>query len=206
MAPTRRICGKFSNLNNRRVQGLRLIVAVTGASGVVYGQRLLAVLKKKKVETHLIISKAAEKLIEHELKTTTKHFETLASHIHGADDFNAPITSGSFKTDGMVIIPCTMKTLAGIAHGYADNLILRAADVTLKERRKLVLVPRETPMNAVHLHNMLELARLGVIIVPAMPAFYHEPRNIEDLVDFVVGRVLDILAIEHDLFKRWSGI
>ena len=188
------------------MQGLRLIVAVTGASGVVYGQRLLAVLQEKKVETHLIISKAAEKLIEHELKRTKKRLEMLASHVYDADDLTAPITSGSFKTDGMVIIPCTMKTLAGIAHGYSENLILRAADVTLKERRKLVLVPRETPLNVVHLRNMMELARLGVIIVPAMPAFYHKPEKIEDLVDFVVGKVLDTLDIEHKLFRRWSEV
>jgi len=171
---------------------------------VVYGQRLLEVLRVKKVETHLIISKAAKKLIEHELKTTKKRLEALASHTHDVEDLTAPITSGSFKTDGMVIIPCTMKTLAGIAHGYSDNLILRAADVSLKERRKLVLVPRETPLSVVHLRNMLELASLGVTIVPAMPAFYHKPKNIEDLVDFVVGKVLDVLGVEHRLFRRWS--
>jgi len=185
---------------------LRLIVAITGASGVVYGQRLLTVLRQRKVETHLIISRAAEKLIQHELKTTKKHLEALASRVYDADDLMAPITSGSFKTDGMVIVPCTMKTLAGIAHGYSDNLILRAADVTLKERRKLVLVPRETPLSVVHLRNMLELAKLGAIIIPAMPAFYHNPKKIEDLVDFVVGKVLDIFEIEHKLFRRWSEV
>jgi len=185
---------------------LRLIVALTGASGVVYGQRLLAVLREKKVETHLIISKAAEKLIEHELKTTKKRLKALSSRVYNVDDLTAPITSGSFKTDGMVIIPCTMKTLAGIAHGYSDNLVLRAADVTMKERRRLVLVPRETPLSVVHLRNMLELARMGVIMVPAMPAFYHKPEKIEDLVDFVVGRVLDVLGIEHKLFRRWSEV
>jgi len=185
---------------------LRLIIAVTGASGAVYGQRLLEVLRERKVETHLIISKAAEKLIEHELKTTKKRLESSATHVYDADDLTAPVMSGSFKTDGMVIIPCTMKTLAGIAHGFADNLILRAADVTLKEKRRLVVVPRETPLNVVHLRNMLELAKLGVVIVPAMPAFYHEPKKIGDLVDFVVGKVLDVLGIEHKLFKRWSQV
>jgi len=187
------------------VKSLRLIIAITGASGVVYGQRLLGVLREKRVETHLIISEAAEKLIEHELKTTRKRLEALASHVYGADDLTAPMMSGSFRTDGMVIVPCTMKTLAGIAHGYSDNLILRAADVTLKERRRLVLVPRETPLSVVHLRNMMELARLGAIVVPAMPAFYHKPEKIEDLVDFVVGKVLDALDIEHKLFRRWSG-
>jgi 4-hydroxy-3-polyprenylbenzoate decarboxylase len=184
---------------------LRLIVAVTGASGVVYGQRLLRVLRKKRVETHLIVSKAAEKVIEHELKITKEELEKLASHVYNVNDLTAPIVSGSFKTDGLIIIPCSMKTLAGIAHGYSDNVILRAADVTLKEKRKLVLVPRETPLSMVHLRNMLDLASQGVLILPAMPAYYHKPGKIEDLVNFVVGKALDLLGIEHDLFQRWSG-
>ena len=184
---------------------MRLVVAITGASGVIYGRRLLEILREKKVETHLIISKAAERVIQYELETTKKELEKLAGHVYDPDDFNAPIVSGSFKTDGMIVIPCSMKTLAGIAHGYSDNLILRAADVTLKEKRKLVLVPRETPLSAVHLKNMLDLASQGVLIVPAMPAYYHKPKRLEDLVDFVVGKVLDLLGIEHELFKRWSG-
>jgi len=181
-------------------------VAVTGASGVVYGRRLLEVLREKKVETHLIISKAAEKVIENELGMSKKDFAGLTTHVYDMDDLTAPLMSGSFKTDGMVIIPCSMKTLAGIAHGFADNLILRAADVALKEKRRLVVVPRETPLNVVHLRNMLEVAKLGVFVVPAMPAFYCKPEKISDLVDFVVGRVLDCLGVEHSLFKRWSGI
>jgi len=185
---------------------LRLIVAITGASGVIYGKRLLEVLKEKRVETHLIVSKAAEKVIEHELEMTKKDLERLASHVYSVDDLNAPFMSGSFQTDGMIIIPCTMKTLAGIASGYSDNLILRAADVTLKERRKLIVVPRETPLSVVHLRNMLEVAKLGVFVVPAMPAYYHKPKRIDDLVDFVVGKVLDCLGLEHKLFKRWAGV
>jgi len=185
---------------------LRLVVAVTGASGVVYGKRLLEVLHEKKVETHLIVSRAAEKVIEHELETSRKDLERLATHVYDVDDLTAPLMSGSFKTDGMIIIPCSMKTMADIAHGFADNLISRAADVALKEKRRLVVVPRETPLNAVHLRNMLEVARLGVFVVPAMPAFYHKPKKVNDLVDFVVGRVLDCLGVEHRLFKRWSGI
>jgi len=185
---------------------LRLVVAVTGASGVVYGKRFLEALREKKVEIHLIVSKAAEKVIEHELETGVRDLERLATHVYDVDDLASPLTSGSFKTDGMIIIPCSMKTLAGIAHGFADNLILRAADVALKEKRRLVVVPRETPISVVHLRNMLEAARLGVFVVPAMPAFYHEPKKIDDLVDFVVGKVLDCLGIEHRLFKRWSGI
>jgi len=182
---------------------VRLIVAVTGASGAVYGERLLKMLREKNVETHLIISKAAEKVIEHELEMAKEDVRKLADHAYDVDDWSAPVASGSFKTDGMVIIPCSMKTLAGIAHGYSDNLVLRAADVTLKEKRRLILVPRETPLNVVHLRNMLALAEQGVVIVPAMPAYYHKPKDINDLVDFVVGKVLDLLGIEHKLYKRW---
>ncbi len=184
---------------------MRLIVAITGASGVVYGKRLLEVLRGKKVETYLIISKAAENVIEHELEMTKNELEKLASHVYDVNDLTAPIVSGSFKTDGMIVIPCSMKTLAGIAHGYSENLILRAADVMLKEKRKLVLVPRETPLSVVHLRNMLDLASQGVLVVPAMPAYYHKPEKIEDIIDFVVGKTLDQLGIEHELFKRWTN-
>ncbi len=182
---------------------MRLIVAVTGASGVIYGRRLLEVLKGK-CEVHLIISRASEELIEYELGATKKELENLANCTYDEGDFCASLASGSFKTDGMVVIPCSMKTLAGIAHGYSENLILRAADVTLKEKRKLIIVPRETPLSAIHLRNMLELSMQGVIIVPATPAFYHKPQKIEDLVDFVVGKVLDSLGIEHELYARWQ--
>jgi 4-hydroxy-3-polyprenylbenzoate decarboxylase len=184
---------------------LRLVVAVTGASGVIYGKRLLEVLREKKVETHLIVSKAAEKVVEHELKLAKKDLEKLATFTYNTDDLNAPFMSGSFKTDGMIIVPCTMKTLAGIACGYADNLILRAADVTIKEHRKLVIVPRETPLSVIHLRNMLTVAELDVSVVPAMPAYYHNPKKIDDLIDFMVGKILDCLGIEHKLFKRWKG-
>jgi len=184
---------------------LRLIVAMTGASGVMYGKRLLEVLQEKKVETHLIVSNAAERVIEHELEMSKKDLERLVRHAYSVEDLSAPFMSGSFHTDGMVIIPCTMKTLAGIALGYSDNLILRAADVTLKERRRLIVVPRETPLSVVHLRNMLSVAKLGVAVIPAMPAYYHKPKKIDDLVDFVVGKVLDCLGVEHRLFKRWSG-
>lgn len=184
---------------------MRLIVAITGASGVVYAKRLLEVLRERKIETHLIVSKAAEKVIEHELEIARKDLEKMADTVRNVDDLSAPLMSGSFQTDAMIIIPCTMKTMAGIANGYADNLILRAADVTLKERRTLIVVPRETPLSVIHLRNMLEIAKLGVFVVPAMPAYYHEPKKIDDLVDFVVGRVLDCLGLKHHLFKRWSG-
>jgi len=184
---------------------LRLIVAITGASGVIYGKRLLEVLNEKKIEAHLIVSKAAEKVIQHELGQTKKDLEKLAAHTYDEHDLNAPFMSGSYRTDGMIIVPCTMKTLAGIASGYADNLILRAADVTIKEHRRLVIVPRETPLSVIHLRNMLTVAELGVFVVPAMPAYYHNPKKLEDSVDFMVGKILDCFGIEHKLFKRWKS-
>ena len=185
---------------------MKLIIAITGASGVIYGKRLLEVLRNKKVDTYLVISQAAEKIIAHELGTTKESLEKLANHFYEVKDWSSPLVSGSIKTDGMVIAPCSMKTLAGIANGFAENVILRAADVMLKEKRKLILVPRETPLNTIHLRNMLDLAKQGAIIVPAMPAYYHKPKNIEALVDFVVGRILDVLGIEHNLYQRWQDI
>lgn len=183
---------------------MRLIVAITGASGVIYGKRLLQILSEKGVETHLIISKAAEKVIEHELEVTKKDIKKLASYAYEINDWSAPIISGSFKTSGMIVIPCSMKTLAGIVHGYSDNLILRSADVILKEKRRLIVVPRETPLSTIHLSNMIELARQGAIVVPAMPAYYHKPKKVDDLVAFVVGKVLDLLEIEHSLYRKWK--
>lgn len=183
----------------------RIAIGVTGASGVIYAKRLLEVLNTKDVEVHLVISKTAEKIIEYELNVGRDYLEKLARYSYSEDDIDAPLASGSFKMDGMVIVPCSVKTVAGIVSGYTDNLILRAADVALKEKRKLILVPRETPLNVIHLRNMLELAKLGVIILPAMPAFYHKPEKIEELVDFIVGKILDILGIEHELFRRWGG-
>lgn len=190
----------------RGEQSMRIVVAITGASGVIYGKRLLEVLKHKKIETHLIISKAAEKVIQHELEINPKDIKKLATRAYEPDDLTAPLMSGSFQTDGMIVIPCSMKTLAGITHGFADNLILRAADVALKERRRLVIVPRETPLNTVHIRNMLTAAKLGVSVVPAMPAFYNKPQKIDDMVDFIIGRVLDCFNIDHNLFKRYSGM
>ena len=184
---------------------MRLVVAITGASGAVYGKRLLEVLQNRKIEAHLIVSRAAEKVIEHELEISKEDVERLAVHSYDINDLNAPMVSGSYKTDAMIIIPCSMKTLAGIAHGYSDNLILRTADVMMKEKRTLILVPRETPMNIIHLRNMLNLAKQGVTIVPAMPAYYHKPTNISHLIDYVVGKVLDCLEIDHELFQRWLG-
>jgi 4-hydroxy-3-polyprenylbenzoate decarboxylase len=184
---------------------MRIIVAITGASGVVYGKRLLEVLSDKNIETHLIISKGAEEIITSELSSKKHDLEKLATHVYQMNDLSSPLSSGSFIVDAMVIVPCSAKTLAGIANGYSDNLILRAAEVTIKQGRKLILVPRETPVSAIQIENMLKLARIGVVILPAMPAFYHNPKNINDLIDFVVGKILDSLDIEHNLFKRWTG-
>lgn len=185
---------------------MRLVVGISGTSGVVYGIRFLQELRAKGIETYLVVSRAAEKLMAYETGMGLEDVEGLATQRYGVDDMFAPIASGSNPTDGMAVIPCSMKTLAGIACGYAENLMLRAAMVTLKEGRRLVLVPRETPLSPVDLGNMLRLSRIGVTILPAMPAFYHSPRSIDDLVAYVVGKTLDAFRIEHDLFKRWGGL
>lgn len=183
---------------------MRLVVGISGASGVIYGIRFLQELKAREIETHLIVSHTAEKLIGHETEMKLESIERLATHHYDVDDIFAPVASGSYPTDGMAVIPCSMKTLAGISCGYAENLLLRAAMVTLKEGRRLVLVPRETPLSPVDLENMLKLSRIGVTILPAMPAFYHNPRSIDDIVAYVVGKTLDAFGIGHDLFKRWG--
>jgi 4-hydroxy-3-polyprenylbenzoate decarboxylase len=184
---------------------MHLIVAITGCSGVIYGVRLLEACRKLGIETDLIVSQAAEKLLELELGKTIKDIRKLATRNYSQDDLAAPLASGSVKTDGMVIAPCSMKTLGAIASGIADNLITRAADVTLKEGRPLVLVPRETPLNLIHLENMVRLKLAGATILPAMPGFYHEPKEISELVDFIVGKILDVLGVEHKLYRRWQG-
>jgi len=186
----------------------RLIVGISGASGVIHGIRLLeAVQAVENVETHLIISTAGAQTIGLETDYTIDMVSALADVIYRFNDIAAPISSGSFKTDGMVIIPCSMKTLAGVANSFSDNLLLRAADVVLKDRRRLVIVPRETPLHLGHLRLMTEITELGGILVPPMPAFYHHPQTIDDLINQTVNRVLDLLDIElpDDLFKRWSG-
>jgi len=186
----------------------RLIVGISGASGVIHGIRLLEAVKAiENVETHLIISTAGAQTIGLETDYTIDMVSDLADVTYRFNDIAAAISSGSFKTDGMVIIPCSMKTLAGVANSFSDNLLLRAADVVLKDRRRLVIVPRETPLHLGHLRLMIEVTELGGILVPPMPAFYHHPETIDDLINQTVNRVLDILEIElpDDLFKRWSG-
>ena len=183
----------------------RLIVGMSGASAAIYGIRLLEVLKETDVETHLVISSAAKKIILLETDFKVEEVEALADHVYDIDDIGAAIASGSFKTDGMVIIPCSIKSLSAIANSYGANLLLRAADVTLKERRRLVAVVRETPLHRGHLQLMLRLTEMGAIIFPPLPAFYHRPKTVEDIVDHTVGRVLDLFGVDHALFERWSG-
>ena len=184
---------------------MRLIVGISGASGAVYGIRALQVLDRLGVETHLVMTNAALETIRLETDFKKADVERLATETHRIDDVTSKISSGSYHSDGMVVIPCSMKTLAGIATGYSDNLLLRAADVTLKERRRLVLVVRETPLSLIHLENMVTLTRAGGVILPAMPAFYHRPKTVDALIDQVVGKALDLLEVDHELFRRWDG-
>jgi len=184
---------------------MRLIVGISGATGPIYGIRLLEVLKKEGTETHLILTSTARKIIPQEAPYSIKKVESLAYEVYDDGDLSASISSGSFKTDGMIIIPCSIKSLSGIAHSYNINLLTRAADVTLKERRKLVLVVRETPLHQGHLELMLRVARMGGIILPPIPAFYHHPKTIDDLINHTVGKVLDLFGIDHHLFERWGS-
>lgn len=187
------------------IETMHLVMAITGSSGVIYGVRLLEICQKLGIETDLIISNAAETLLEMELGKKPEELQKLATRSYSPDDLTAPIASGSYRVDGMVIAPCSMKTLGAIASGVTTNLISRAADVTLKQNRPLVLVPRETPLNLIHLENMAKLRRAGAIILPASPAFYHKPEKISDLIDFVVGRILEMFGVEHRLYRRWEG-
>lgn len=186
-------------------KNIKIIVGITGSSGVIYGIKLLYFLKKSEIETHIVLSKWAEKNIEIETDESIVEVKKLASFEYRENDMAASISSGSFKTDGMIIIPCSMKTLASIANGYDDNLISRAASVTIKENRKLVIVPRETPLSQIHLSNMLKLAKIGVTILPAMPGFYHRPKTINDLILHIVGKTLDQFEINNEVFKRWKN-
>jgi 4-hydroxy-3-polyprenylbenzoate decarboxylase len=182
-----------------------ILVAITGATGAIYGLRLLEVLAEKGVETHLLISPWGEKTIALETEVSLEEIRKRARKWYAVDNLSAPVSSGSFPLEGMVIIPCSMRTLAGIVHGVSENLILRAADVMLKERRKLILVPRESPLSLIHLRNLTAAAEAGAMILPPMPAFYHRPKSLQDLVDHLVGKVLDLLGIENSLFPRWMG-
>jgi 4-hydroxy-3-polyprenylbenzoate decarboxylase len=183
----------------------RLIVGLTGATGAILGVRLLEALNDSDVESHLVISNWARRTIEHETPYTVKQVCELAKVCHNSNNMAAEISSGSFITEGMVVIPCSMRTLGCIANGYGEHLVHRAADVVLKERRRLVLVARESPLSELHLENMLKLARIGVTIIPPMPAFYNHPKSINDIVDHIVARVLDQFGISARFAKRWDG-
>ncbi|MGD0319903.1 MAG: UbiX family flavin prenyltransferase [Nitrososphaerales archaeon] len=184
---------------------MRLVIGISGASGSVCGIRALEILKELGVETHLILTEAARETIHLETNYKTTEVEGLATEAHGIGDIASKLASGSFRTDGMAIIPCSMKSLSGVASGYADNLLLRAAEVTLKERRPLVLVVRETPLTLIDLENMVAAARAGAVVLPAMPAFYHRPKTIDDLVNQVAGKALELLGVEHGFSRRWEG-
>jgi 4-hydroxy-3-polyprenylbenzoate decarboxylase len=182
-----------------------MIVGISGASGAIWGIRTLEELKKQGIETHLIISKWGEKTIETETRYQVEDVIRIASCYHEAENLGASVASGSFPHQGMVVAPCSMKTLSGIAHGFAENLVIRAAEVTLKEQRKLILLPRETPLTAIHIENMLKLSRLGVVMMPPIPAWYNRPKSLDDVIDHTVARVLDHLGIGNKLTKRWGG-
>ena len=185
---------------------MEIVVALTGASGVIYGIRTLEALKKSGVKSHLVMSDWAQKNIEIETNFKEKYIRSLAARCYDDDDLAAPISSGSFRVNGMTVIPCSMKTLSSIANGVDDSLISRAAGVCIKESRKLVIVPRETPLSRIHLENMVKLAQIGgVVVLPAMPGFYYRPHTIDDLVNHIVGKVLDQFGIDHNLFQRWTG-
>lgn len=186
----------------------KIIVGISGASGVIYGIRFLEILQAvEDVETHLVMSAAAGVTIGLETKYTAEQVTALADVDYRFKDIAAALSSGSFQTDGMVVLPCSMKTLAGIAYSFSDNLLLRAADVALKERRRLVIVPRETPLHLGHLRLLLQVTEMGAIVAPPMPAFYHRPQSIDDIINQTVNRVLDLLEIRlsQDLFTRWQG-
>ena len=185
---------------------MRVIVGITGASGAVYGVSLLKTLRDLGHEVHCVASEYGWKVLEHECSVTEADIRPLVSALYPVEDITARIASGSFRADVMAVVPCSMRTLAAIANGLAGNLLCRAADVMLKERKNLVLAVRETPLSAVHLENMLKLARLGVGIVPAAPGFYHQPKTIDDLVAIMTGRILDSMGIANTCFTRWDGM
>jgi flavin prenyltransferase len=190
----------------QQAQPTRLIVGITGATGTIFGVRLLQMLHGSGVETHLVVSKWAARTLAHETPYSLKNVQDLATQSYGIGAQGAAISSGSFVTMGMVIAPCSMRTLAAIAHGIGDNLIHRAADVILKERRKLVLVVRESPFSEIHLENMLKLARMGVVILPPVPAFYNNPQNLDDMINHITMRVIDQFDIHLDVMNRWDGV
>lgn len=183
---------------------VKYIVGISGGSCAIYGLALLRVMRELGIESHLVVSTMGEYVIKHECGMELKELKAMADYYYDNKDLAAAISSGSFKTDGMMVVPCSMKTLASIANGFSESLLTRAADVTIKEGRKLILVPRETPLSVIHLENMIKLAKIGVKIMPAAPGFYNHPQSISDLVLIMAGRILDAAGIEHDIFTRWG--
>jgi flavin prenyltransferase len=184
----------------------RLVVGISGASGVIYGVRLLEALRPLPVETHLVMTRTAEVTLAHETDLKVSDVRRLADVAYKIDDLAAAISSGSFRTMGMVVVPCSMRSLGEIAHGITSNLLTRAADVMLKEHRRLVLVARETPIHTIHLRNMLTLSEMGAVIAPPMPAFYNKPKDLDDIIDHTVGRVLDLFDLDTGKVKRWGKV
>ncbi|KAK0757436.1 hypothetical protein N5P37_010160 [Trichoderma harzianum] len=197
--------GISHNISRPQPRRKRIIVAMTGATGTILGIKLLIALRRLNIETHLIMSKWAEATLKYETDYHASNVRALADHTYNINDMAAPIASGSFRVDGMIVVPCSMKTLASISTGLCDDLISRAADVILKERRRLVLVARETPLSEIHLRNMLDVTRTGAIIFPPVPAYYIKPSSVEDLVDQSVGRMLDLFDLDTEDFERWNG-
>ncbi len=183
----------------------RIVIGISGASGSMYGYRALQALRDAGVQTHLVLSSQARRTIELETDKSVEEFEALAGRVHRDDDLAAPVSSGSFVTDGMLVMPCSIKSASAIAYSFNANLLVRAADVCLKERRKLVLAVRETPLHLGHLRALAQLAELGAVILPPMPAMYAKPQTVQDIIDHTVGKALDQFGVEHDLFERWSG-
>jgi 4-hydroxy-3-polyprenylbenzoate decarboxylase len=184
---------------------MKIIIGITGASGVIYSVKLLKYFSGNSlIETSLILSDSAEKILGFEMNLPKDELVKYADYVFDNDDLIAPMSSGSYLFDSMIIIPCSMKTVAGIVNGFSNNLILRTADVTLKEGRKLILVPRETPLSAIHLKNLYHLSKMNVTVIPATPAFYHKPQTIDDLVNYIIGKILDSLNLENTLFNRWN--
>ena len=184
---------------------MKLIVGISGATGAIYGIRMLQTLKDCQIESHLVLTDSAKRTIEMETTFTVKEVERLADYVHDNKDIGASISSGSFKTDGMIIAPCAIKSLSALANSYNDSLFVRAADVVLKERRKLVVIPRETPLHLGHLRLLTAVAEMGAVILPPMPAYYHLPKTIDDIINQTVGKALDQFDVDHHLFKRWEG-
>lgn len=183
---------------------MKLVIGISGGSGAIYGVSLLKILQQLNIETHLVVSEMGEYVLHHECGINLEEVKKMATYHYGNKDFHAPISSGSFKTDGMIIVPSSMKTVSCIANGFSENLLCRAADVIIKEKRKLIIVPRETPLSNIHLENMLKLSKMGVTIMPPSPGFYNHPESITDIVRNIVGRILDQVGIEQDIYKRWS--